>query len=74
MTEDRNIKPKQLIFKERVYRGNKTNYQQAHRLRKKLRNDIFGNKVFSFSKIPALIEKMQSSTYAGLQVDEYPRF
>lgn len=74
VTEDRDIKPKQLVSEERLDRENKINYQQAHRLREKLRDDIFGDELLSFSKMPALIKKMQSSAYAGLQVDEHSRF
>ncbi len=55
-------------------RGNKINYQQAYRLREKLRDDIFGDEVFSFSKMPLLIEKIQSSAYASLEVDKRSRF
>lgn len=50
ITDDWNIKPRQLISEERLDRGNKINYQQAYRFREKLRDDIFGNKVLSFSK------------------------
>lgn len=74
VADDRNIKPRQLVSEERLDRGNKINYQQAYRLREKLRDDIFGNEVLSFSKMPALIEKIQSSAYAGLEVDERSRF
>lgn len=71
VADDWNIKLKQLVSKERLDRGNKINYQQAYRLCEKLQDDIFGNKVLSFSKMPALIKKIQSSTYAGLEVDEH---
>ncbi|MCJ1343434.1 hypothetical protein MMC31_001627, partial [Peltigera leucophlebia] len=43
--EDRHIKPKQLIIKERLDRDNKINYQQAYRLREKLRTEIFGDEI-----------------------------
>lgn len=74
VADDRNIKLRQLVFEERLDRGNKINYQQAYRLRQKLQDDIFGNEVLSFSKIPALIKKMQSSAYTDLEVDERSRF
>ncbi len=70
VVDNRNIKPKQLVSETRLDRGNKINYQQAYRLHEKLRDDIFGNEVLSFSKMPALIEKIQSSAYVGLEVDE----
>lgn len=72
--EDRHVKPKQLIIEKRLDRGNKINYQQAHRLREKLRTEIFGDEILGFQKILSLIKKMQSSAYAGLQVDEHSRF
>lgn len=48
LEEDRHVKPKQLIIEERLDRGNKINYQQAHRLREKLRTELFGNEILSF--------------------------
>ncbi|WP_375449231.1 hypothetical protein [uncultured Nostoc sp.] len=70
----RYVKPKQLIIEEQLDWGNKINYQQAHRLCKKLRIEIFGDEILSFQKMPSFIKKMQSSAYAGLQVDEHSRF
>ena len=64
--KNRHVKPKQLISEERLDRGNKINYQQAHRLRKKLRIKIFGDEILSFQEMPSFIKKMQSSAYAGL--------
>lgn len=58
VTDNRNIKPKQLVSEKRFDRKNNINYQQAYRLREKLRYDIFVNEVLSFSKMPALIKKM----------------
>lgn len=68
--EDRHVKPKQLIIEERLDRGNKINYHQPHRLRKKLRTELFGDEILSFQKMPSLIKKMQQSAYAGLEVDK----
>ena len=72
--EDRHVRPKQLIIEERLNRGNKINYQQAHRLREKLRTELFGDEVLSFQKMLSLIKKMQQSAYAGLEVDKDSRF
>ena len=72
--EDRHVRPKQLIIEEQLDRGNKINYQQAHRLREKLRTELFGDEILSFQKMPSLIKKMQSSAYVGLQVDKNSRF
>ena len=68
--EDRHVRPKQLIIEERLDRGNKINYQQAHHLREKLRMELFGDEILSFQKMPSLIKKMQQSAYAGLEVDK----
>ena len=74
VADNRNIKPKQLVSKEQLDRGNKFNYQQAYCLCKKLRVDIFADKVLSFAKMPTIIDKMQSSAYVDLEVDERSRF
>ena len=74
VADNRNIKPKQFVSEKRLDRRNRINYQQAYRLSEKLRDDIFGDEVLSFSKMPALIEKIQSSAYASLEVDERSRF
>ncbi len=55
------------MIEERLDRGNKINYQQAHHLREKLRSEILGDEILSF-------QKMQSSAYAGFQVDEHSYF
>lgn len=72
--KDRHVKPKQLIIEERLDRGNKIHYQQAHRLREKLRTELFGDEILSFQKMPSLIKKMHQSAYAGLEVDKDSRF
>lgn len=72
--EDWLVKPKQLIIEERLDWGNKINYQQAHRLREKLRTKIFGDEILSFQKMPSLISKMKSSAYAEYEVDEHSHF
>lgn len=55
LADNRSIKLRQLISEERLDRGNKINYQQAYCFCEKLRDDIFGDEVLSFSKMPALI-------------------
>ena len=63
-----------MIIEERLDRDNKINDQQAHRLCEKLRTEIYGDGILSFQKMLSLIKKMQSSAYAGLQVDKHSRF
>ncbi len=63
--EDQNVKPKQLMIEKQLKHGNKINYQQTHRLCKKLHIEIFEYEILSFQKMPSLIKKKQSSVYAG---------
>lgn len=72
--ENQHVRPKQLIIEKQLDRGNKINYQQAHRLCEKLRTELFGDEVLSFQKMPSLIKKMQQSAYAGLEVDKNSQF
>ncbi len=65
--EDRHVEPKQLMIEERLDQSNKINYQQAHRLREKLRTKVFEDEILSFQKMPSLIKKMQSSAYEGFK-------
>lgn len=77
VTDDRQLKPKQLQTIESLHNGHKVKYMPAYRAKEKIQRAVHGTKADSFGLLPSLLETMKgpdNHCEYNLEVDRHKHF